>query len=124
MSIENNKAHIHSYLDALSGKDKPKEKLAFFIADQALIQHSLAFEAAFPKYQIFADEMIGEGDKVSVLARFRGVHHGDLMGIPPTGKQVEVPFAATYRVADGKIAEHWMSFDRMAMMEQLGVMPG
>jgi predicted ester cyclase len=45
------------------------------------------------------------------------------MGIPPTGKEVSVPFIITYRIAEGKIVQHWMSFDRMALMEQLGVAP-
>ena len=124
MSIEENKAFIRSYIDAFSGKDKPKEKLEQFIADQELIQHGLVFEAAFPKYEIFADEMIAEGDRVCIMGRTRGVHQGDLHGIPPTGKQVECPLAVIYRLADGKIAESWIYTDRMTMLEQLGVMPG
>jgi len=124
MSTEENKAFIRSYLDAFSGKDKTKEKLEQFIADPELIQHALASEAAFPKYEIIADEMIAEGDRVSIMARMRGVHTGDFHGIPPTGKQVETPLAVIYRLADGMIAESWVYTDRMTMLEQLGVMPG
>ena len=126
MSTEENKAFIRRYLDAFSGKAKPRELLDQYIADsdEELKQHALAFEAAFPHYEITADDMIAEGDKVAVLARFRGTHQGDLMGIAPTGKEAEVPFAITYRIADGMIVEHWMSFDRMAMMDQLGLVPG
>lgn len=124
MSIEDNKAFIHSYFDAFSGKDKPKEKLEEFLADQELIQHGLATEAAFPNYEIIADEMFAEGDQVCILGRMRGVHKGDFHGIPPTGKQVECPLAVIYRLAEGKIAESWVYTDRMTMLEQLGVMPG
>jgi predicted ester cyclase len=123
MSIEENKAFIHRYLDAFSGKDKPKEKLEQFIADPELIQHGLAAEAAFPKYELIADEMVAEGDRVWMMGRLRGVHTGDFHGIPPTGKQVECPLAVIYRLADGKIAESWVYTDRMTMLEQLGVMP-
>ena len=125
MSTDNNKAIVRQYFDAISGKDKPRALQDEYIADsyEELKGHILFFEASFPHYEMIADDMIAEGDKVSVLARIRGVHNGDLMGIPPTGKQVDVPFAITYRLGEGKIVQHWMSFDRMALMEQLGVAP-
>ena len=125
MSVQENKALVGRYLDAISGKDKPRALQDEYIADSdaELKDHIMFFEASFPHYAVIADDMIAEGDKVAVLARFRGVHKGDLLGIAPTGKEVDVPFAITYRVAGGKIVQHWMSFDRMALMEQLGVAP-
>lgn len=124
MSIEENKAFIRDYLEVFSGKDKPQEILEQYISDPELIQHALAFEAAFPKYEIIADDLIAEGDRVCILGRMRGVHMGDLHGIPPTGKQVDNTLAVIYRLADGKIAESLIYQDRMTMLEQLGVMPG
>ena len=124
MSTEENKAFIRRYLEVFSGKDKPQEVLEQYISDPELIKHALANEAAFPKYEIIADEMIAEGDRVCILGRMRGVHMGDLQGIPPTGKQVENPLVVIYRLADGKIAESRVYQDRMTMMEQLGVLPG
>ena len=125
MSVQENKAFVGRYLDAVSGKDKPRSVQDEYIADsdEVLKDHIIFFEASFPHYEVIADDMIAEGDKVSVLARFRGVHKGELLGIAPTGKEVDVPFAITYRLAGGKIIQHWMSFDRMALMEQLGVAP-
>ena len=123
MSVQENKAFIRRYLDALSGKDKPRALQDEYIAesDEELKDHIIFFETSFPHYEVIADDMIAEGDKVAVLARFRGAHKGELLGIAPTGKEVDVPFAITYRLAGGKITQHWMSFDRMALMEQLGV---
>ena len=125
MSTENNKAFVRKYLDALSGKDKPRALQDEYIADsdEELKNHIMFFEASFPQYELIADDMIAEGDRVSVLARFRGAHKGDLMGIAPTDKEVNLPFAITYRLGGGKIVQHWMSIDRMALMEQLGVAP-
>ncbi len=125
MSTGETKAFLRRYLDALSGKDKPAATIDTYIADsdEELKQHIVFFEASFPRYELIADDMIAEGDKVAVHARFKGTHQGELMGIPPTGKEVSVPFIITYRIAEGKIVQHWMSFDRMAMMEQLGVAP-
>jgi predicted ester cyclase len=125
VSTGETKAFLRRYLDALSGKDKPAATIDTYIADsdEELKQHIVFFEASFPRYEVIADDMIAEGDKVAVHARFEGTHQGELMGIPPTGKEVSVPFIITYRIAEGKIVQHWMSFDRMALMEQLGVAP-
>jgi predicted ester cyclase len=53
----------------------------------------------------------------------RGTHSGELMGVPPTGKQVTVTGIDIYRVAGGKLVERWGEFDQMGMMQQLGVVP-
>jgi predicted ester cyclase len=126
MSTEANKAFVRSYLEAISGKDKPRALQDEYIAesDEELKEHIVFFEASFPRYALPIDDMIAVGDKVAVRLRFEGAHKGELLGIAPTGKEVSVPFAITYRLDGGKIAQHWMSFDRMALMEQLGVAPG
>lgn len=125
MSAQENKAFIRRYLDALGGKDKPPAVVDQYIAasDEELKGHIEFFEAAFPRYDIVAEDMIAEGDQVAVRAVFKGTHQGDLMGIAPTGKEVDLPFLIVYRVAGAKIVEHWMSVDQMALMQQLGVVP-
>jgi predicted ester cyclase len=45
------------------------------------------------------------------------------MGVPPTGKRVEVEFFDMVRVRDGRAREHWGVLDGMAMMQQLGAIP-
>ena len=123
MSTERNKAIVRSYLEAISGKEKPRAVQDDYIAasDGELKEHIVFFEASFPRYALPIDDMIAEDDKVVAHLRFEGTHSGELLGIAPTGKDVSVPFIITYRLAGGKIVEHWMSFDRMALMEQLGV---
>ena len=80
MSADENKTLIHRYLAALSGKDKPAETVAQYVADEELKQHVAAFEAAFPRYQLIADDLIAEGDRVAVRATVRGQHKGEFMG--------------------------------------------
>jgi predicted ester cyclase len=53
----------------------------------------------------------------------RGTHQGDLMGIPPTGKQVTLTGTYVARIVGGKIIEEWGNFDALGMMQQLGVVP-
>ncbi len=122
MSTAENKEFIARYFAALSGKAKSAVVVAEFTDNAELRQHIEIFEAAFPHYELLADEMIAEGDKVVVCARFRGTHKGDLMGIAPTGRQVTIPFIIVYQVVGGKIAGFNMAIDQMDLMKQLGVM--
>jgi predicted ester cyclase len=120
---EENKALIRRYFEALSGKDKPLEIVNIYVADKELKDHIVMFEAAFPRYQLIADDMVAEGDKVAVRATFKGNHKGELMGIAPTGKEVTVPLMLIYSIENGKIVEHWMNADQLGLMQQLGVVP-
>jgi len=125
MSAQENKAFIGRYLEALSGQDKPPEVVDQYVADsdQELKEHIAFFEVAFPRYELIADDMVAEGDKVAVRATFTGTHEGALMGLPPTHKTATIPIMLIYRIADGKIAEHWMVADQMSLMQQLGAIP-
>ena len=75
---------------------------------------------AFPDLHYTIEDLFGEGDRVVVRYTSRGTHKGDLMGIPPTGKQVTVTGTDIMRVANGKILEEWINSD---LMQQLGVTP-
>ncbi len=94
-----------------------------YVSDTELKGHIAFFESVFPKYELLADDFICEDDKVVVRARFKGVHKGSQMGIPPTGKTVEVPFSIIYQIVDSKINKNWMFMDQMNLMKQLGAYP-
>jgi len=53
----------------------------------------------------------------------RGVHTGPFMDTPPTGKRVAFPLMIVYRLAGGKIVQHWMLVDMVSFMQQIGAMP-
>jgi len=60
-------------------------------------------------------------DRVVVRWTGLGTHSGELMGIPPTGRPVEVAALSLLRVANGKIAEHRCVWDTLGLLQQLGV---
>jgi len=121
---QQNKEFIINYLNTLAtGVPKTREVLEQFMTDEALIAHIEFFEAAFPGYEVFIDEMTAEGNRVVVQARLKGTHLGDLSGIAPTYKTVDVPFVIRYEIENNKIISHWMLADQMSLMEQLGVIP-
>jgi predicted ester cyclase len=68
-----------------------------------------------------AEDTIAEADKVVVRFTFRAAYGGGFMNIPATGQQVAMPGIIIYRIADGKIVEHWMQVDSAVLMQQLGV---
>jgi predicted ester cyclase len=51
-----------------------------------------------------------------------GVHTGEFMGIPPTGKHVVCRFASFDKVVDGKIVSSEIFPDMLGLFVQLGVM--
>jgi predicted ester cyclase len=77
---------------------------------------------AFPDFQLTIEEIVTEGDKVWARMTARGTNRGGFMG-PPNGKTFEAAVFDVVRFRDGKIAEHWGSPDRFAMMAQLGLLP-
>ena len=81
------------------------------------------FRFAFPDLHIAVDDLIAEGDRVAARVTIAGTHQGEMLGIPPTGKQVEISSIDIIRFEDGKAAEHWGETDIMSMMQQLGVVP-
>jgi steroid delta-isomerase-like uncharacterized protein len=123
MSVSENKALVSRYLDAINGKEKPAAVQDQYIsdADAVLKQHIVGYEAAFPRYALDVEDLIAEADKVVLRFTLRATYGGGFMNIPATGQQVAVPGIIIYRIADGKIVEHWMLVDSAVLMQQLGV---
>ena len=120
---QQNKEFIINYFNAISGVDKPRELLEKYIDDEDLIGHIIYFEAAFPKYELFIDELTAESNRVVVTARIKAIHLGELSGIAATGKTVNFSFVIRYEIENFRILNSWMLADQMSLMEQLGVIP-
>ena len=70
------------------------------------------------------EEIFGSpDDRVTVRWTGSGVHTGDVMGIPPTGKAIRVDAISVFRIAGGKIVESWEVWDTLGFLQQLGVVP-
>ncbi len=116
-----NKEFILQYYNTLSGAIKTPEMLQQFINDPILIETITFFDGAFPKYEMTAEEMTSEGNRVVVRARMKGRHEGTWEGIMPTHRQVEFPMVVSYEIVDNKIVTHWLVADQSALIEQLGI---
>jgi predicted ester cyclase len=93
------------------------------VGRSAMRQHIGAFLAAFPDLHTSLDQVIVDSDGETVGSRTTttGTHTGELMGIPPTGRQIRVPAVDMARLSGGLIAERWGGLDTFSLLQQLGV---
>jgi predicted ester cyclase len=78
---------------------------------------------AFPDLKITVEDLLVDGDKVVARVSYHGTHQGAFMSIPPTGKQVTGMGINIFRIANGKLVEHWGLTDRISALRQLGIVP-
>jgi steroid delta-isomerase-like uncharacterized protein len=91
---------------------------------EGVLQFFTMMRAAFPDLRFEPQQFFTNDDTVAIYFRFSGTQTGDFMGIPPTGKSVDVHGVDIVRFEDDELGhEHWGVFDAMAMMQQLGVVP-
>ena len=82
------------------------------------------YRTAFPDLQLHAEEVLVSGDKTVTRVRATGTHQGELIGMPPTGKSVDVQLIDIMQFNDaGMACEHWGLVDMLSMMQQLGAIP-
>jgi steroid delta-isomerase-like uncharacterized protein len=81
------------------------------------------FLASFPDQHVTIEQLVAEGDRVAILATYRGTLTGPLGDFPATGKTAASPFVAILRIESGRIAELWVEWDNLALLGQLGLFP-
>jgi predicted ester cyclase len=80
----------------------------------------LFLRTALPDRVDVIEDIVAEGDRVAMLWRLNATHTGNLFGIPPTGKRIEIYEVGFFRVVDEKIVEGWFMCDELALLLQLG----
>ena len=121
---KNHRVLIEEFLETISGKEKTEELLTRYIAQEntALIEQNIMVEQAFPMYELTAEEILVDGNRVVVRGSFRGVQHGPYGSIAPTGNEVKMPVVLFYTLENGKITDYTVTYDNASMLRQLGVL--
>lgn len=82
------------------------------------------YRAAFPDLRMEAEEVIASGATTVARVTASGTQDGEFLGMPPSGRRVEVRLIDIMRFDDaGLVAEHWGVMDMLSMLQQLGVVP-
>lgn len=132
MTTDDNKALVQQFFQQVVNQ-KNLSALAQFV-DPAGVNHTVPagmpqqgsqmlalYLAAFPDAQATVEDLLADGDKVVARVSIRGTHQGAFRGISPTGKPITVMGIHVFRIANGKLVEHWGLTDRLSALQQVGV---
>ncbi len=140
MSLEENKELVRRYIEAIDENATSD----WSILDDYVAEDFVAHNPAIPGVSLDREGMkqaaeifrvatpgrheigiqVAEGDLVVSQITGRGVHAGELLGIPATNAEVETEGIAIHRIRDGKIVEYWSVTDIARVLQQVGVLPG
>jgi predicted ester cyclase len=90
------------------------------VSHDELLRRTETLQSAFPDLTVEPLALLAHGSLVAAHFCARGTHLGLFMGVPPTGRGCELRCTGIYRVEDERIAEAWVTWDSLALMEQLG----
>jgi len=96
------------------------QHLANNARDQGFANPGTGLRGAIPDRVDVIEDIIADGDRVGMLWRLTGTHKGDLYGIPPTGRKIDIHELGILRLANGKIVEGWFMADEAGLLRQLG----
>ncbi len=133
MSVTENKALVHHVIEFWNRRDMD---LFFEVLSPEYVEHlptgdvnlqqlkkyAETFLTAFPDIEITLKEMVAEGDKVAVLVNWKAIHKGVYMGIPASGKKIDITVAMIIKIRKGKWVEFWNVTD-INLSKQLGTVP-
>ena len=82
-----------------------------------------SMRSAFPDLNFAINEQITEGNKVASRFEWTGTHRNEFLGVPATGRQVQVWGIVIDRLEEGRIKDTRIIMDTFGLMMQLGVFP-
>lgn len=136
--LERNKKVVRSFKECQGSKDEAATMREIMSPDYKRLRGGMAnladnargqnfpetahgLRGAFPDREDVIEEIIAEGDRVGMIWRLKGTHQGNLFGIAPTGKTIDIWEIGVFRLAGGKITEGWFMADEVGVLRQLGV---
>lgn len=135
MTTDDNKALVQQFFEQVVNQ-RNIAALDQFVSPSGAVNHTVPagmpqqgnqllgqYLGAFPDAQVTVEDLMADGDKVVARVSVRGTHRGALRGIAPTGKPITLMGIHIFRIANGKLVEHWGLMDRLAALQQLGVVP-
>lgn len=134
-----NKALLHRWFEEVWNRKRP-EMIDELIAADALmygfgeprsqvVKGPAGFKvyweqyvSAFPDIHIAVEATVSERETAVARCSVRGTHQGEGLGMPATGRRINITGTAVVTFRKGQIIEAWNNFDFFSLYEQLGVM--
>lgn len=140
-NLEKNKSLVCDYLEEVWNKKNPAALERFIAPDY--VRHCEAMPpplqelkgivglkqmyamtmASFPDWDEQIEILSAEGDKVAYLSKATATQKGPFGPFPASGKSIKVTIIGIHRIANGKIAETWVTWDNVALLTQMGYFP-
>ncbi len=79
------------------------------------------FQAAFHDKVCVDEARLYMGDWAAAFGRQEATHGGDFMGVPASGKRIEIRYMDFWKVEDGRITDNYVMVDFPHVLAQLGV---
>jgi steroid delta-isomerase-like uncharacterized protein len=86
---------------------------------QATVGFFAARLKGLPDLKVTIEAMVATDDKFAASFVYEGTQQGTLLGVAPTGKRMRFTSCDIFRIADGKIAEHWGMGDIAGQLAQI-----
>jgi steroid delta-isomerase-like uncharacterized protein len=134
VELQEHKELVHRFVEHVWNAKDPAAADAFLAVDyvdhayqppnaEGLKQIIVGTRDAFPDYVFTVEDIVAQDDRVVARMTMRGTHRGPFRGTPATGAAVEVAVYRTFRIVEGKIAEHWGLLDTATLLRQIGTAP-
>ncbi len=118
--------HNTAMIDSLVAPDYVEHCTApGYTPDRAGLKKSFDdFIKSMPDMHSQVNFMVADSDYVTVQYTFTGTNTGEMMGMPATGKKVNIDGVDIVKFKNGKAIGHWGYNEETKMMMQMGLMPG
>lgn len=108
---------VQEYIGKVLSGRSPLDEI---VSDVELGQRVRRLKNAFPDLEVETTVLLGEGNLVAGHFAARGTHRGLYQGVPPTGRTWRAGCTAVFRIENGRIADAWVTWDQLSLLEQLG----
>jgi steroid delta-isomerase-like uncharacterized protein len=119
-----NARDVEAFMGELADDFVEHDEMPGLTPDKAGVRRSFeSLLSAFPDLRFEVEDIFAADDKGVARIRITGTHEGEFIGIPATGRPIDVRGIDIIRFAEGKAVEHWGMSDMLKLLQQLGVVP-
>jgi steroid delta-isomerase-like uncharacterized protein len=114
-----NSGNVDSYMELYAGNIKLHAG-TYDLPDKRAVEGMYkGFHAATSDLRLDVHETFGHGERLAVRYTVTGTHTGELMGIPPTGREISMTGITIMHFEDGRVVERWDSDDSAEVLSRL-----